>query len=293
MVILCDMSSRSGLETVVDESDIFSGHYIRIKRLLPEVYRERAMIRALIIYRLVLRDQSSASYIEKVVRYGGITEDDLKFGRKSASLSVLRAVAAHAYRCSGLSYPKTAKKLGGKNHTSIIGACNLVDEAIAKYKEIVDSAFDGKPVSSAKDFSSRIVGIFKEQPLQHYTSSVGRDLDSLNIHDRNLVMALIAREIILRNGALRLSDVTSRLASLFGVNCGDIERGLKYPDVSAARGVAMHIFREYFALSYSEIAKRFPGRKRSTNHSSVISSCKRVERAIQMYSHIVKKAFPD
>ena len=63
----------------------------------------------------------------------------------------------------------------------------------------------------------------------------------------------------------------------FGLENKDLMSGRRQRTISLARSVAMYLVRKTAKLSFPEIGMRMGKR----NHSTVISACRRIERAIQ------------
>jgi chromosomal replication initiator protein len=71
-------------------------------------------------------------------------------------------------------------------------------------------------------------------------------------------------------------NVLSAVCAYFGLDMRDLMSGRRQRTISLARSVAMHLIRKTAKLSFPEIGMRMGKR----NHSTVISACRRMERAI-------------
>jgi chromosomal replication initiator protein len=70
-------------------------------------------------------------------------------------------------------------------------------------------------------------------------------------------------------------NVLSAVCSYFGLEMRDLMSGRRQRTISLARSIAMHLIRKTAKLSFPEIGMRLGKR----NHSTVISACRRMERA--------------
>ena len=71
-------------------------------------------------------------------------------------------------------------------------------------------------------------------------------------------------------------NILSAVCTYFGLDMRDLMSGRRQRTISLARSVAMHLIRKTAKLSFPEIGMRMGKR----NHSTVISACRRMERAI-------------
>jgi chromosomal replication initiator protein len=71
-------------------------------------------------------------------------------------------------------------------------------------------------------------------------------------------------------------SILQAVCGYFGVECKDLMSGRRQRTISLARSVAMFLVRKTAKLSFPEIGQRM-GRR---NHSTVISACRRIERAV-------------
>ena len=70
-------------------------------------------------------------------------------------------------------------------------------------------------------------------------------------------------------------SVLSSVCSYFGLDMRELMSGRRQRTISLARSVAMYLVRRTSKLSFPEIA----GKMGKRNHSTVISACRRIERA--------------
>ncbi|MGA2230639.1 MAG: helix-turn-helix domain-containing protein, partial [Tepidisphaeraceae bacterium] len=71
-------------------------------------------------------------------------------------------------------------------------------------------------------------------------------------------------------------SIIQAVCGYFGVEGKDLMSGRRQRTISLARSVAMFLVRKTAKLSFPEIGQRM-GRR---NHSTVISACRRIERAV-------------
>ena len=72
-------------------------------------------------------------------------------------------------------------------------------------------------------------------------------------------------------------NVLQSVCNYFGLEHKDLMSGRRQRTISLARSVAMFLVRKTAKLSFPEIGSRMGKR----NHSTVISACRRIERAVQ------------
>jgi chromosomal replication initiator protein len=72
-------------------------------------------------------------------------------------------------------------------------------------------------------------------------------------------------------------NILSAVCVYFGLEHKDLMSGRRQRTISLARSVAMYLIRKTAKLSFPEIGMRMGKR----NHSTVISACRRVERAVE------------
>ena len=108
--------------------------------------KDRAKVQALVAYKLVLNegDYDENSFLKRISAYAGIPMKMITHGGRGSILCALRLVTYHAYRCLGISFPKVGKIACGKNHSTVINGCNVINKDIARYKEFIDTAFQDR-----------------------------------------------------------------------------------------------------------------------------------------------------
>jgi chromosomal replication initiator protein len=72
-------------------------------------------------------------------------------------------------------------------------------------------------------------------------------------------------------------SILQAVCDYFGVESMDLMSGRRQRTISLARSVAMYLVRKTAKLSFPEIGQRLGKR----NHSTVISACRRIDRAVQ------------
>ncbi len=75
---------------------------------------------------------------------------------------------------------------------------------------------------------------------------------------------------------LRPENILQAICAYFGIDMKDLLSGRRQRTISLARSMAMHLIRKTAKLSFPEIGMRMGKR----NHSTVISACRRMERAV-------------
>ena len=86
----------------------------------------------------------SAGYIQDVVsKYFNLDKQDLVSTRKSNDIVYPRQIAMYLCRtCANMSFPQISKEFGGRDHTTVMHACNKIENEIKQNtdtKLIVDS----------------------------------------------------------------------------------------------------------------------------------------------------------
>ena len=72
---------------------------------------------------------------------------------------------------------------------------------------------------------------------------------------------------------IKLSDIESIVAILFGLTPADLHTSRKTRTIALARGIAMYLARKHTDMSFPEIG-RFMGNK---DHTTVILACRRIQ----------------
>jgi chromosomal replication initiator protein len=75
---------------------------------------------------------------------------------------------------------------------------------------------------------------------------------------------------------VRPENILQSVCNYFGLEHKDLMSGRRQRTISLARSVAMYLVRKTAKLSFPEIGTRMGKR----NHSTVISACRRIERAV-------------
>jgi chromosomal replication initiator protein len=78
-------------------------------------------------------------------------------------------------------------------------------------------------------------------------------------------------------------NIMQSVCDYFGIEHKDLMSGRRQRTISLARSVAMFLVRKTAKLSFPEIGSRMGKR----NHSTVISACRRIERAVQKNEPLV------
>src|SRR6185369_4348909 len=76
---------------------------------------------------------------------------------------------------------------------------------------------------------------------------------------------------------VRPENILQAVCNHFGLEHKDLMSGRRQRTISLARSVAMFLVRRMAKLSFPEIG----GRMGKRNHSTVISACRRIERAVE------------
>jgi chromosomal replication initiator protein len=76
---------------------------------------------------------------------------------------------------------------------------------------------------------------------------------------------------------VRPENIMQAVCNYFGLEHKDLMSGRRQRTISLARSVAMFLVRKTAKLSFPEIGSRMGKR----NHSTVISACRRIERAVE------------
>lgn len=82
---------------------------------------------------------------------------------------------------------------------------------------------------------------------------------------------------------IKPETILQTVSTYFGIDHSDLMSGHRQRTVSLARSIAMYLVRRLAKLSYPEIG----GRMGKRNHSTVISACRRIERAIKRNERLV------
>ena len=102
-----------------------------------------------------------------------------------------------------------------------------------------------------------------------HTRLTGRPADTLLAQE---ALGDLDRQLV---APVRPESVLTSVCSYFGLEMKDLMSGRRQRTISLARSVAMYLVRKTSKLSFPEIA----GKMGKRNHSTVISACRRIERA--------------
>ena len=87
----------------------------------------------------------------------------------------------------------------------------------------------------------------------------------------------------LKGAPVRPENILQAICFYFGIEHKDLTSGRRQRTISLARSVAMYLIRKTAKLSYPEIGLRMGKR----NHSTVISACRRIEKAFELNEKLV------
>lgn len=99
----------------------------------------------------------------------------------------------------------------------------------------------------------------------------GRDID---VETAQQALGDLDRQLV---APVRPENILQGVCNYFGLEHKDLMSGRRQRTISLARSVAMFLVRKTAKLSFPEIGTRMGKR----NHSTVISACRRIERAVQ------------
>jgi chromosomal replication initiator protein len=117
---------------------------------------------------------------------------------------------------------------------------------------------------NVRELEGAITRISAHVMLTGQAPDVNLAQDALGDLDRQLV------------APVRPENVLSSVCVYFGLEHKDLMSGRRQRTISLARSVAMYLVRKTAKLSFPEIGMRMGKR----NHSTVISACRRIERAV-------------
>ena len=126
-------------------------------------------------------------------------------------------------------------------------------------------------------------------PLQRFTIDVATEgnSDIVNLTGRPADVALatealgdLDRQLV---APVKPENILQAVCTYFGLEHKDLMSGRRQRTISLARSVAMFLIRKTAKLSFPEIGTRMGKR----NHSTVISACRRIERAVQKNESLV------
>lgn len=74
---------------------------------------------------------------EAVCEFFGLEKRELMSGRRQRTISLARSVAMYLTRkCTSLSYPEIAGRMGKRNHSTVISACRRIEAAVKKNEPV-------------------------------------------------------------------------------------------------------------------------------------------------------------
>lgn len=118
------------------------------------------------------------------------------------------------------------------------------------------------------------------QNVRELEGAVTRITAHVRLTGRNAELALVQealgdleRQLL---APVKPDAILSAVCSYFGIEMRELMSGRRHRTISLARSVAMHLIRKTAKLSFPEIGMKMGKR----NHSTVISACRRMERAI-------------
>jgi chromosomal replication initiator protein len=117
---------------------------------------------------------------------------------------------------------------------------------------------------NVRELEGAITRIAAHVKLSGRTADVAMVQESLGDLDRQMV------------APVRPENIMSAVCNYFGLEHKDLMSGRRQRTISLARSVAMFLVRKTSKLSFPEIGSRMGKR----NHSTVISACRRIERAL-------------
>jgi len=104
-----------------------------------------------------------------------------------------------------------------------------------------------------------------------YVKLTGREPDAAMAQE---ALGDLDRQLV---APVRPDNILQSVCDYFGLDHKDLMSGRRQRTISLARSVAMYLVRKTAKLSFPEIGMRMGKR----NHSTVISACRRIERAVQ------------
>lgn len=119
------------------------------------------------------------------------------------------------------------------------------------------------------------------QNVRELEGAITRVSAHVKLTGRNADMALVQEALSDLQRQLvqpvKPENILQAVCTYFGVEERDLMSGRRERTISLARSLAMHLIRKTGKLSFPEIGMRMGKR----NHSTVISACRRMERAVQ------------
>ena len=118
---------------------------------------------------------------------------------------------------------------------------------------------------NVRELEGAVTRVAAHVKLTGSSASVGTAQEALGDLDRQLV------------APVRPENILQSVCNYFGLENKDLMSGRRQRTISLARSVAMYLVRKTAKLSFPEIGSRMGKR----NHSTVISACRRIERALE------------
>jgi chromosomal replication initiator protein len=124
---------------------------------------------------------------------------------------------------------------------------------------------------NVRELEGAIIRIAAHVNLTGRTADAAMAQEALGDLDRQMV------------APIRPDNILLSVCNYFGLENRDLMSGRRQRTISLARSVAMYLVRKTAKLSFPEIGMRMGKR----NHSTVISACRRIERAVQRNEPLV------
>jgi chromosomal replication initiator protein len=141
---------------------------------------------------------------------------------------------------------------------------------LALSNEVVD--WIAKRVTqNVRELEGAITRITAQIELNNRPADVAMAQEALGDLDRMLVMPV------------KPENILQSVCNYFGLEHKDLMSGRRQRTISLARSVAMFLVRKTAKLSFPEIGMRMGKR----NHSTVISACRRIERAVEKNENLL------
>jgi len=106
--------------------------------------------------------------------------------------------------------------------------------------------------------------------INAHSRITGSDVDIVTVHE---ALGELDRQMV---APVKPENILQAVCDYFGLEHKDLMSGRRQRTISLARSVAMFLVRKTAKLSFPEIGSRMGKR----NHSTVISACRRIERAV-------------
>ncbi len=132
-------------------------------------------------------------------------------------------------------------------------------------KEEVVAWVARRVTQNVRELEGAVTRVAAHVRLTGTEADVNTAMDALGDLDRQLV------------APVRPENILQSVCDYFGLDHKDLMSGRRQRTISLARSVAMFLVRKTAKLSFPEIGARMGKR----NHSTVISACRRIERAVQ------------